>query len=386
MFDRNNFHLFTPLLYQVASSLLDPSDIAYPVRTVFRKARNVRFRAVEVADIDLESRRLVAGDGLHYGYDYLVLATGSTTNFFGNDTLESAAFGLKDLPEALELRNHILGCFEAASREDDVDRRRAWLTFVVVGGGPTGVEYAGALAELVRLVLAQDFPELDMKEVDIQLLEALDRILIAFDEELAAGAVRQLERRGVSVRTAAPVESATEEEVRLATGESVAARTLVWAAGVRVDGLPARMAAERTPQGRLRVDARLRVAGDPRVMAIGDAAACVQDGVELPMLSPPAMQQGRYAARAILDHLRGETTPLFRYRDKGIMATIGRNAGVAQIGWLKVGGLVGWWTWLFVHIYYLIGYRNRAAVLLRWAWEYVFYDRPVRIITRAKER
>ncbi|MFQ5888656.1 MAG: NAD(P)/FAD-dependent oxidoreductase [Gemmatimonadota bacterium] len=384
LIDRNNYHLFTPLLYQVASSLLNPSDIAYPVRTVFRRSKNVRFRVGEADGIDFDRKFVRMRDGDVLPYDFLVIATGSATNYFGMRDIEAGALGLKDMPEALQLRNHILRCFEAASREPDPVRRRRWLTFVVVGGGPTGIEYAGALAELVRLELGRDFPELDMAEVRIILLEATGRLLAAFSEELGEDARRRLERRRIEVRLDTPVEATSDGAVRLSGGQTLETETLVWAAGVKPGGFAAHIELPATRSGRIRVDEYLRVPGREGVFAIGDVAGAVQDGTELPMLSAPAMQEARSVARNILAELRGKPPKPFRYRDKGIMATIGRNAAVAEIGRFKLRGFLGWLAWLLVHLYFIIGFRNRLWVLAGWAWNYFFYDRPIRLIVGSK--
>jgi NADH dehydrogenase len=388
LIDRHNYHLFTPLLYQVASSLLNPSDIAYPVRAVFRRSRNVHIRVGEVNGLDPARRELLLGPSgeERVPFDYLVLASGSTTNYFGNASAARAALGLKDLPEALELRNHVLACFECAAREADAAARRGWLTFAIVGAGPTGVEYAGALSELVRLVLAKDFPELDMRQVAIVLIEARGRVLAGFPPSLGEDAARRLRRRGVDVRLNTRVAQVTGEMIALAGQEPLRAHTLIWAAGVQPGDLVQRLALPKTTSGRIAVDAGLRVAGQDRVFAIGDIAAVPYRGGEMPMLSAPAMQQGRAVARNILRAERGQEPAPFRYVDKGTMATIGRNAAVAEIGPLKLKGLVGWLAWLFVHLYYIIGFRNRLVVLVEWAWDYFRYDRPIRLIERAKDR
>jgi NADH dehydrogenase len=339
-----------------------------------------------VTEVDLDARRVELADGPGLPYDRLVLATGSTTNFFGMDEVERVAMGLKDLPEALELRNHILSCFEAAAREEDEVERRRFLTFVVVGGGPTGVEYAGALSELIRLVLVRDFPELDMRQVRVILVELAGRLLGAFRDPLGEYTVGELERRRIEVRLKTGLVSVAGDRVELTGGERILAKTVIWAAGVKPLGLRRPLAAARSPTGRLVVDEHLRVAGRDDVYAIGDLASVVQDGAELPMIIPPAMQQARHVARSILREIRGRLLEPFRYRDKGIMATIGRKAAVAQVGSLSIKGLAGWLAWLFLHIYYVIGFRNRLLVLLGWAWEYMNYDRPVRLIARARER
>jgi NADH dehydrogenase len=382
LLDRNNYHLFTPLLYQVASSLLIPSDIAYPVRAVFRHAPNVRFRVAEVTGVEEKGVRTAGGEPIPY--DYLVVATGSADNFFGLSSVERVAVGLKDLPQAVALRTHVIRAFEGASREMDATARRAWLTFIVVGGGPTGVEYAGALSELIHRVLAKDYREIDLQGVRVILIEALDQVLPAFSKGLADDARRRLERLGVEVRLQTKVVDASPESVTFSSRETIASRTLVWAAGVK----PSTLSAEGMPVTRSRrfaVDQYLRIPDRTNVFAIGDVAGFVQDGRELAMMSPQAIQEGRYVADVILALDRGRPLAPFRYRDKGAMATIGRHAAVVQLGRLSFKGALGWFVWLFVHLYYIIGYRNRLAVLGSWAWNYVFYDRPIRLITRGKD-
>lgn len=385
LLDRNNYHLFTPLLYQVASSLLNPSDIAYPVRAVFRGARNVRFRVAQVTGVEFEAKVVLTADGGRWPYDYLVIATGSATNFFGMTSVERAAHGLKDLPEAVALRTHVIRAFEGATRETAAAARRAWLTFVVVGGGPTGVEYAGALSELIRRVLTRDYPELDLSAVRVILVEALDRVLSGFSQNLSEDARKRLERLGVEVRTGTRVLEALDGLIKVSSGEAIPARTLVWAAGVKPSDLAAALDLPRTGSKRIAVDEFLRIPGYEGAFAIGDAAGAMRDGKELLMMSPQAMQEGRYVADAILRLVNHRPLVPFRYRDKGIMATIGRHAAVAEVGPLKFRGPIGWFVWLFVHLYYIIGYRNRLAVLISWAWNYVFYDRPIRLITRGKD-
>ncbi len=390
--DRHNYHLFTPLLYQVASSLLNPSDIAYPVRAVFRKARNVRVRVADVVGADLDAQWVAVRDGdqgagavQRLAYDYLVLALGSSSHFFGNTAIANASHGLKDLPEALELRNHVLRCFEAASREADEEARRPWLTFVIVGGGPTGVEYAGALNELIRLVLVKDYPELNVRKVHIVLVEARDQILPAFPKVLGDDAELRLRQRSIDVRLNTRVESVAGELITLSGGEKIRSKTLVWAAGVKPNELVAHLRLPLTRSGRVEVDPYLRVAGQERVFAIGDIAAVPYGGAEMPQLSAPAMQEGRCVARNIVRAVRGASRETFRYFDKGVMATIGRHDAVALLAGVKLKGLIGWLTWLLVHLYYIIGFRNRIVVLVEWAWDYFRYDRPIRLIERANE-
>lgn len=383
LLDRRNHHLFTPLLYQVASSLLNPSEISFPLRRILR-APNVHVRMANVVRLELDERRVRAADGHAFGYDWLVLATGSATNFFGLQSVEHAALGLKDLPDALALRNHVLGCFEAALLEEDPEDRRGWQTFLVVGGGPTGVEYAGALSELFRLVLPRDFPDLDVSASRVVLVEARDGLLPDFPVELDRYTRQALERKGVEVRLGSPVtEVVGETDVRLADGSTIHARTLIWAAGVKPSSPPSDPPLPRAADGRIEVDEYLRVQGRERVFAIGDAAGFRWKGEPLPMMAPPAMQQGRHVAEQILRASRGAPLEPFRFRDKGVMATIGRSAGVAAMGDLRLKGWIGWIAWLVVHLYYLIGFRNRFVVLSRWTYNYFRLDRPIRLITRS---
>lgn len=383
--DKNNYHLFTPLLYQVASSLLNPSDIAYPIRSVLRSGGNVRFIMAKVDGADFGVNKLRTADGSDIPYDYLVIAAGSQTNYFAIPSVHLNAHGLKDLPEALELRNHILSCIESASREPDAEARRKWLSFVVVGAGPTGVEFVGALSELVRVV-SLDFPEIDMGEVRITLVEALDQALPSFPNSLGVIAREELERRGIKLLLGERVSSATPEGVLLKNGTEIAARTLVWAAGVKPSALAQSLGLPLHSSGRIEVEPTLRVKGHDRLYAVGDIASLVHDGREIPMLAPPAMQQGRHAACNILRSVQGQSPLPFGYHDPGSMATIGRNAGVVSFKSLQVSGFLGWLTWLFVHLYFLIGFRNRLVVLAGWAWDYFRFDRPVRMILRAADR
>jgi len=392
LLDSRNYHLFTPLLYQVATALLDPSDIAYPFRTVFRHSRNVRFRQARVTGVDFETRRLAVAGGDTIPYDELVLATGSANAYFGNPELAERTIGMKALDEAMRLRNHALSCLERAAQVADPAERAEWLTFVIVGGGPTGVEYAGALAELLEMVLGRDFPELAPGSGRVVLVEGADRLLGAFHPRLGAYAADTLQGRGVEVRLSTLVREATEQAATLSTGDTVGARTIVWCAGVGpIDPIPDKGSGSdgetgngapvtRSRSKRLAVDEYLRLR--PHVYAIGDVASVRQGDGELPMLSPPAMQEGRYVARAIRDG--GRPARPFRYRDKGTMATIGRRAAVCQVGPLRLRGFLGWITWLVVHLYYLIGFRNRAVVLASWGWDYLRRDRPIRLIVRSR--
>jgi len=387
LLDRHNFHLFAPLLYQVATALLNPSDIAYPFRSIFRRSRNVRFRQATVASIDPRRQTVRLQNGDEIGYDSLVVATGSANDYFSNETLAEHTLAMKTLSEALGLRNHILSCLELAARSSSPQERRTLLTFVVVGGGPTGVEFAGALSELLHIVVGRDYPELRRDEASVVVLEGQDRLLGQFDGRLGRYAAQMLEARGVAVRTSALVEKADHDHVILSSGERLPTRTVVWSAGVRpLD--PVGSGSPRSRSRRLRVDPFLRLEGTANVYVIGDAASVPTDGGgELPMLSPPAMQAGRYVARAIVNAAGEGKEPgePFRYVDKGTMATIGRRAAVADIHGLRLRGSIGWLTWLFVHIYYLIGFRNRATVLASWGWNYLRRDRPIRLILRSRQ-
>ena len=380
--DRHNYHLFQPLLYQVASALLDPSDIAHPVRSILRSVPNCDFRLATVTGVDFERRivRTTTGD---LGYDHLVLATGSATSYFGNQALAGRAYGLKDLGEALALRARVLDVFEQASRTRSTDERRALLTFVIVGAGPTGVEYAGALSELVHHVLKRDFPDVDVEGVDIVLVEAVGTVLGAFAAGLGRRAEAALRRKGVRILFDHMVSEVSEGEVVFASGARLAAATMIWTAGVSAEAPKGMSGLERAAQDRIRVKpVTLEVVGHPAVYAIGDVAACPgSDGRPLPMVAPVAIQQGAQVARVIAARVKGEDDPPpFTYRDRGSMATVGRNVAVAQIGPLRLSGLIGWMAWLFVHLMSLVSFRNRLLVLIGWAWNYVLYDRPVRLI------
>lgn len=387
LLDQHNYHLFTPLLYQVGTGLLNPSDIAYPLRTIFRNSANVRFHQATAVGVDLAGKRVRVAASPDIAYDYLVLATGSTDNYFGNQQIARVSLGLKALEDAIRLRNHVLRCLERADAETDPAARKALLTFVVAGGGPTGVESCGALAELMQIVAGKDFHQISRSEIRIILVEGMDRLLGAFSQRLGRYAQRVLERKGIDVRTRTLVKAADESTVTLSDGTLIDCRTIVWSAGVRPNDPTGAPSLARFRNTRIKVDERLRIAGAPGAYAIGDVASPIlSDQRELPMLSPPAMQAGRYVARAIVDDVRGlaaERKP-FHYLDKGTMATIGRNAGVTHLpGGLEFTGFLGWLTWLFVHIYYLVGFRNRISALGSWAWDYLKHDRPIRIIVTA---
>jgi len=384
LIDRHNYHLFTPLLYQVASALLDPGEIARPVRELIRPLSNVEFRQAEVTGADLE-RHLLLTDHGPIPYNYLVLATGSQSDFFGNQSLARYAIGLKQLEEALALRNRILARFEASRWITDPEKRRAMLTFAVVGGGPTGVELAGAFSELIRLVLRKDYRDLDLREVRVLLLEAADSLLGAFSPPLREAARLSLEKKGVEVMLGARVEEVTADSIRLAGGIAIEASTVVWTAGVRASDVGSALGVEVGRQARVKVEPTLQLRGHPLVFVIGDLAAATDGSALLPMLIPVAMQEGRRVAATIaeLTHSGGATA--FRYKDPGVMATIGRNSAVAQLGRVQLSGFLGWLMWLFVHLINVVSFRSRILVLVNWAWEYLFYDRPVRLIVRASD-
>ncbi len=385
LIDRNNYHLFTPLLYQVASALLDPGEIARPVRELVRPLHNVEFRQAEITGADLQ-RRLLLTDHGPIPYDFLVLATGAQTDFFGNDSVARSAFGLKGLDEALTLRNWVLSRFEASRWAKTPEERRGLLAFAIVGGGPTGVELAGAYAELIRLVLRKDFKDLDMSEVRVVLLEAADTLLGPFEPELRAAAKRSLESKGVEVRLGARVADINKDVLRLAGGGEIRASTVIWTAGVRASEVGATLGVEVGKQWRVKVAATLQVPGHPAAFVIGDLAAATDGETLLPMLIPVAMQEARQVARTIADMVHKGGASKFRYRDPGIMATIGRNSGVAQLGPVHLSGFLGWGMWLVVHLVNVVSFRSRILVLINWAWEYLFYDRPVRLIVAAKEQ
>jgi NADH dehydrogenase len=382
--DRNNYHLFTPLLYQVASALLDPGEIARPVRALIRPIPNVEFRQAQVTGADLE-RRVLTTDRGPIPYDYLVLATGSQSDFFGNASLARHAFGLKDLDEGLALRNRVLSQFEASRWVNDVRKRRTMLTFAVVGAGPTGVELAGSLSELIRLVLRKDYRDLDLGEVRVLLLEAAAAPLGTFAPNLREAARRSLEKKHVEVMLGAKVESVTDESIRLAGGQDIAAGTTIWTAGVRASELGQALGLQLGRQARVKVEPTLQVAGHPVVFVIGDLAGATDHGAPLPMLIPVAMQEGRHVAATIAELVGNGGAKAFLYKDPGIMATIGRNSAVAQLGAVHLSGFLGWLMWLAVHLVNVISFRSRILVLVNWAWDYLFYDRPIRLIVRARD-
>jgi NADH dehydrogenase len=380
LIDRRNYHLFQPLLYQVASAGLAPEEIAYPLRGIFRHQRNLTFVMAEVRQINLNERTLLTSAG-PIAYDYLILATGSATNTFGLRNVAKYGFGLKDIDEALAIRNHVLRRFELATQQADPAERQAMLTFAIVGGGPTGIEYAGALAELIRLVLRKDYPTLNLSQARVVLLEATDRLLGNLPPDLDQAAQKALRQKGVEVWLGAQVRDYDGQRIYLADGRILPAQTLIWAAGVQATELVQTLPLALGSQKRVRVLPTLQTPGYPQVFVIGDAAYLEDEhGQPLPMMAPVAMQQGEHAARNILRVLRGEPLQPFHYRDLGSMATIGRNQAVAALFGVHLKGFIAWIIWLFVHLMQLVGFRNRLVVLINWAWEYFRFERAARLI------
>jgi NADH:ubiquinone reductase (H+-translocating) len=377
--DRHNYHLFQPLLYQVATAGLSPGDIASPIRWMLRKQENAAVFLTNVETIDVATREIVSDVG-RIGYDYLIVASGAAHSYFGHDEWAQDAPGLKTLDDALRMRRTVLLAFERAERERDPNERRRLLTFVVVGGGPTGVELAGALAEIARHTLARQFRSFDPGAARVILLEAGPRILTMYPGSLQGAAERSLVRLGVEVRKDAAVTAVGPMGVE--TGATrLDAGTVLWAAGVAASDLARSLPATLDRAGRVRVGQDLTIPGHPEVFVVGDLAAMEQDGHPLPGVAQVAIQQGRHAARAICDAIEGKPHAPFRYRNYGNMATIGRAAAIADFGWLRLSGWPAWLAWLFLHVMKLVGFRNRLAVLLQWSWAYFTYQRSVRLIT-----
>ena len=386
--DKRNFHLFQPLLYQVATGGLSPGDIASPLRGILSARKNTSVLKAEVIDIDTEAQDVILRDGqLHY--DTLVVAAGVSHHYFGNEHWAEFAPGLKTVEDALEMRRRIFLAFEAAERETDPDRRRAWMRFVIVGGGPTGVELAGALAELAHTTLKEDFRSINPAEVEILLLEGVDRVLPPYPAELSAKAQKSLEKLGVTVRTNTLVTDIQVDQVALRSGdedEVIKTRTVLWAAGMKASPI-GQILAERTGveldrAGRVMVEPDLTVAGHPNIFVIGDLANFVhQDGKPLPGVAPVAMQEGSYVAETLKRRLRGKSSPAFQYFNKGNMAVIGRNAAVAESHGLKISGFPAWLAWVFIHIWYLVEFDNKLMVMFQWAINYFTRKRGSRLIT-----
>lgn len=379
--DRTNHHLFQPLLYQVATAGLSPADIAVPIRSVLSNQKNARVLLAEATGVDLAGKRLLLDKG-ELPYDYLILAVGATHNFFGHDEWEKNTLGLKTLDEALRIRERMLLAFEAAERTTDPEARQRLLTFAVIGGGPTGVEMAGSFAELARHVLSRDFRAIDPSATRVVLVEAGPRILGAFPEASSARAETQLASLGVVIKKGKPVARIDEDGIAWSDGERLSAATVVWAAGVRGTGFARALGVELDRGGRVKVGADCALPDHPEVFAIGDMAALRdKHGVDVPGLCPAAIQQGKYVASVIRAELRGKKREPFSYLDKGTMATVGRKRAIAQMGKLELAGFLAWLAWMAVHVFFLIGFRNRFVVMFNWMWQYFTWKRGARLIT-----
>jgi NADH dehydrogenase len=389
LIDRCNYHLFQPLLYQVATGSLSPANIASPLRNILKTQKNTRVLLAEATDIDLARRRVILKDG-SVDYDTLIVATGSSHQYFGHKEWEKFAPGLKTIDDATAMRRRILLAFEAAERENDPERRRAWMTFVIVGGGPTGAELAGALGEIANDTLRHDFRNIEPSQTRIILVEGADRVLPSYPRKLSEAAQKMLERLKVTVRTGALVTNVQEHSVTIWEGgraEEIPTRTILWAAGVLSSPL-GRIVGEGTgapvdKAGRIIVEPDLTVPGHPEIFVIGDLANYShQTGKPLPGVAQPAIQEGRYVAKLIEQRMRGnKTTQPFRYFDKGNLATIGRGAAVADLNWLRLSGWPAWLIWVFIHLLYIVQFQNRLLIFLQWGWLYLTYDRSARLIT-----
>jgi NADH dehydrogenase len=375
--DRNNYHSFFPLLYQVAAAELEPEDIVYPVRRILRERKNVRFLMNEVTGMDLVARQVTTTEHV-FPYDFLVLAIGSNSHFFGVQGASEYAFQLKTLEQAIALRNHILFRFERALCEPDPQRRQQMLTFAIVGGGPTGVEFAGALAELIRGPLVKDYQSLEPREMHVLLLEAADRLLSSFPDRLGTYAVKRLRKMGVEIRLRTMVSRITPAGVQLKDGTGIPLETVIWTAGVHGQAFDADL--PTLQNGQVKVLPTLQSPNHPEIYVIGDLAYVEEAGIPLPMLAPVATQQGETAARNIIRQAKGQDPVPFHYHNRGTMATIGRNAAIAHIGGQAVTGFPAWILWLGIHLFSLIGFRNRLLVLINWAWDYLFYERAIHLI------
>jgi NADH dehydrogenase len=379
--DRTNYHLFQPLLYQVATAALSPADIAAPIRSVLSKGRNIEVVLAEVRSVDVNARTVSTVEN-EMSYDYLIVATGSRHSYFGHAEWEKLAPGLKSLEDAVEIRRRILMAFEYAEKTEDRAARAAAMTFVIVGGGPTGVEMAGAIAEIARYTLAKDFRHIDPSHSRVILVEAEPRVLAAFPEDLSASAMKQLQQLGVEVRTGVHAKNLTEAGLEL-NAEFIPCRVKIWAAGNNASFVGKTLDTPVDRAGRVLVNEDLTISGHPEVQVIGDLAnfSC-KEGKPLPGLAPVAIQQGKHAAGNVLAMIGGGKPLRFKYRDKGTLATIGRNRAVADLNTMHLSGFFAWVAWLFVHIFFLIGFRNRIAVILTWAWSYFSFNKGARLITR----
>lgn len=383
LIDRHNYHLFQPLLYQVATAGLSPADIAQPIRSIVRGQQNIAVRLGTVTNVDMEARTVITEAG-SIPFDYLILGTGARHAYFGNDHWEATAPGLKTISDATEIRHKVLTAFELAETTSDAARRRALLNFAVIGGGPTGVEMAGAIAELARKALARDFHAIDPTEANIVLIEAGPRVLPSFPEELSAKAQLQLEQLGVEVRTGQPVTQCDESGVMIGENDRLESACVVWGAGVAASPAAQWIGAEADGAGRTRVTPELTAPGDNRVFVIGDTALVSTDGEKpVPGVAPAAKQMGQYVADVIHRRITGkQPAGPFKYRDHGNLATIGRKSAVADFERFQMSGFAAWIIWCVAHIYFLIGFRNRLSVMLHWLWSYVTFDRGARLITK----
>ena len=376
--DRANHHLFQPLLYQVATAGLSAPDIAAPLRHLLRLQENAEVRLDEVRSIDVANRRVVL-DGGTMAYDFLIVATGATHTYFGHDEWSKNAPGLKTLDDAFVVRRKVLEAFEVAERETDAEARKAWLNFVVIGAGPTGVELAGTLAEIARHTLYREFRHIEPKKAHIHLVEAGPRVLPSMPEALSRKAQRQLEKLGVEVHLGEAVTAVDDGSITLGANQ-IATRTVLWAAGVAASPLGRQLSTECDRAGRVPVEPDLSLKGHPEVFVVGDLATVTQDGKPVPGVAPAAKQMGAYVAGVIRDRLAGKPSKPFRYHDYGNLATIGRMAAVVDLRGFHMSGLIAWWFWLIAHVFFLIGFRNRLIVLINWAWSYWTYQRHARII------
>ena len=380
--DRTNYHLFQPLLYQVATAALSPADIAAPIRGILGKDKNIEVILAEVKSIDTAARTVQIAER-PIPYDYLIVATGARHSYFGHDEWEKLAPGLKSLEDAVEIRRRILLAFEFAEKTTDPEARAAAMNFVVIGGGPTGVEMAGAIAEIARETLAKDFRHIDPSTARVILVEGDKRVLSAYPEDLSASALKQLQELGVEVITGVHAQNLTENGVEVA-GRFIPCRVKIWAAGNTASSIGKTLGVPVDKAGRVIVQADLTIPGHPEVQVIGDLASLAgKDGKPLPGVSPVAIQEGRHAAKNILHQIEGAKPQPFHYWDKGSMATIGRNRAVADLNFVHFSGLPAWLAWLFVHVLYLVGFRNRIAVLFQWAWAYLTFNKGARLITRS---
>ena len=380
LLDRQNHHLFQPLLYQVATGALNPSDIASPIRRILRNQRNVEVLLADVTSIDTDSRTVHVGEGDEFRYDYLIVAAGANHAYFGHDEWASFAPGLKTIDDALEIRRRVFFAFEAAEREPERTSQAPWLTFVIVGGGPTGVELAGALVEIARHAITKDFRRIDPALSRVLLLEGSPRLLSAFDPVLSEKAKEQLEAMGVEVQLGRHVTSIDAEGVDIGP-ERIASKTVIWSAGVAASPIARSLGAKLDRSGRVEVLPDLTVSAHPEIFVIGDLASITCEGRPVPGVAPAAIQQGEHAAKNVVRGVKGLPSLPFSYFDKGSRATIGRGSGIALVGKIKLSGGIAWLAWLFIHIVFLIGFRNRIFVLISWAWSYITYDRGARLIT-----